>query len=150
MKNFHDFPSFQRVIFWISISCLVIYPFSAMTSIPKYFQYAFSSTNLSSFTILTWWYDTARTPQGTPQGRAIISLIKDGSFSTGLHLHAGCKDAKEEMCLTYTNQDDHFASRKLATNSSFLKDASSLSKWTYIGVSYSAPTQGNTLVSYAS
>ena len=104
----------------------------------------FSPTSLSSFTILTWWYDTAR----TPQGRAIISLIKDGSFSTGLHLHAGCKDAEDEICLTYTNQDDYFASRRLTTNSSSLDDANGLFKWQYLGVSYKGPSQGSTLLEY--
>ena len=104
----------------------------------------FSPTSLSSFTILTWWYDTAR----TPQGRAIISLIKDGSFSTGLHLHAGCKDAEDEICLTYTNQDDYFASRRVTTNSSFLDNANGLHKWQFLGVSYKGPSQGNTLLAY--
>ena len=94
-------------------------------------------TNFTTFTILTWWYGTENWNE-----RAIISVIKNGSFGTGFHLHAGCTDAKSDICLTFGNQDDILASRRLTTNSRLLSNPTH-SNWTYFGFTYTIPPKGN-------
>ena len=74
--------------------------------------------------------------------RGVISLTKDNSFATGIHLHAGCEGAEFEICLTFFNQDDYFPYRKLATTNNQPLNFWSKSKWTYFGFTYMKSTKG--------
>ena len=73
--------------------------------------------------------------------RAVISLTKDKSFATGIHLHAGCMEAEFEICLTFSNQGDYFPYRKLTTTFQPLKITSNKT-WTYFGFTYTKSAKG--------
>ena len=96
-------------------------------------------TNFTTFTLLTWWHG-----KENGQERAIISVTKDGSFSTGVHLHRGCTDAESEICLTYANREDIFPIRMLSTDSENLNTTSS-PNWKYFGVTYQIPPKGKVM-----
>ena len=74
--------------------------------------------------------------------RAVISLTKDKSFATGIHLHAGCMGAEFEICLTFSNQGDYFPYRKLKTTFQPLK----IEKWSYFGFTYKKPAKGKSIM----
>ena len=76
--------------------------------------------------------------------RAIISVIKDSSFGTGFHLHAGCKDSTDEICLTVANhaRDGIYSIKKLSTKERVLA-LPQYPKWNYFGFTYKTSTKGN-------
>ena len=103
-----------------------------------YLQYKISQTSFTAFTILTWWYGIDAADE-----RAIISVIKDKSFGTGFHLHAGCKGFPDEICLTFANRDRNglYSMKQLTTNDQPLA-LPLFPKWTYFGFTYKKSTKG--------
>ena len=100
-------------------------------------QYNIQPTNLTNFTILTWWHGRGK----KSDKQAIISILKNGSFATGIHLHTGCANATAEICLTFVNTDDVIPERRLHTKGESL-NIRSKNKWTYLGFSYEQPETG--------
>ena len=107
-------------------------------------KYDLEPTNFTEFTILTWWYGLKEHQDSTK--RAVISILKDNLFGSGIHLHAGCKDFPEEICLTLASQqrNELYSMKRLTTKDRPLA-LPQFPKWTYFGFSYKKSTKGELL-----
>ena len=102
-------------------------------------------TTFTAFTILTWWYGVKHLTNSNE--RAIISVIKDNSFGTGFHLHAGCKDSIDEICLTIANQARYgLYSMKQYTTKGKLLELPEKPKWNYFGFTYKTSMRGEIFI----
>ena len=111
-----------------------------------FLQYKLAPTTFTGFTILTWWYGVKRLTNSNE--RAIISVIKDNSYETGFHLHAGCKDSTDEICLTIANQARYgHRSMKQYTTKHRLLELPQYPRWNYFGFTYKPSTKGEFLIS---
>ena len=91
---------------------------------------------------MTWWYGLKEHQDSTE--RAVISVLKDNLFGSGIHLHAGCKDFPNEICLTFANRDKSgvYHMKQLTTSTQPLA-LSQGPKWNYFGFTYKKSTIGD-------
>ena len=116
-----------------------------MLSLPS--KYNLEPTNFTEFTILTWWYGLKEHQDSTE--RAVISVLKDNIFGSGFHLHAGCTDFPNEICLTFANRDKSgvYHMKQHTTNTQPLASSQG-SKWNYFGFTYKKSIIGDLMILY--